>query len=159
MSNLKPMSLRISILAGSLSLAATFTAAASELPAALPTSDTPDFGPDVQIFDPAEPAANIQAAITAAFNSELLSPTAQFGNQRFVFLFKPGTYNGPLFANLGFYTTIAGLGLKQAAAAKILHLSQPQVSDLLRGRLHLFSTGTIIKLLISLGVRVRFVVD
>jgi hypothetical protein len=111
MSNLNPISLRISILAGSLSLAATFTVAASGPPPALPTSDTPDFGPDVQIFDPAEPAANIQAAITAAFNSELLSPTAQFGNQRFVFLFKPGTYNGQLFANLGFYTTIAGLGL------------------------------------------------
>ena len=38
----------------------------------------------------------------------LLSPTAQFGEQRDTFLFKPGTYN--VFANLGFYTTLAGLG-------------------------------------------------
>ena len=76
----------------------------------LPTSNTPNFGPNVQIFDPSIPAATIQAAITNAFQSELLSSTAQFGTQRFVFLFKPGTY-GTLFANLGFYTSITGLGL------------------------------------------------
>jgi hypothetical protein len=76
----------------------------------LPTSNTPDFGPEVQIFDPSVPAATIQAAVTAAFQSELLSATAQFGSQRFVFLFKPGSY-GTLFANLGYYTSIAGLGL------------------------------------------------
>jgi hypothetical protein len=56
------------------------------------------------------PAATIQAAVTAAFQSELLSATAQFGSQRFVFLFKPGSY-GTLFANLGYYTSLAGLGL------------------------------------------------
>jgi hypothetical protein len=76
----------------------------------LPTSNTPDFGPNVQIFDPAEPAVTIQAAVDSAFHSQLLSDTAQFGGQRFVFLFKPGKY-GPLFANLGYYTTLAGLGL------------------------------------------------
>ena len=79
--------------------------------AQLPTSNTPNFGPNVRIFDPSVPAATIQAAVNAAFNSELLSSTAQFGNQRFVFLFKPGTY-GTLFANLGFYTSIAGLDRK-----------------------------------------------
>ncbi|MDB6008430.1 MAG: Coagulation factor 5/8 type domain protein [Gammaproteobacteria bacterium] len=79
-------------------------------PSTLPTSNTPDFGPNVQIFDPAEPSANIQAAVDSAFQSQLLSGTAQFGEQRFVFLFKPGSY-GPLFANLGYYTTLAGLGL------------------------------------------------
>src|SRR5712691_11778435 len=55
--------------------------------------------------------------------------------------------------------TIARRGLKQAAAAKILRVSQPRVSDLLRGRLHLFSTDTVIEMLIRLGARVRFVVD
>ena len=38
------------------------------------------------------------------------SSTAQFGGQRYTFLFKPGTYND-LWINLGFYTTVAGLGL------------------------------------------------
>jgi hypothetical protein len=76
----------------------------------IPTSNTPNFGPNVQIFDPSVPAATIQAAVDNAFHSQLLSATAQFGGQRFVFLFKPGTY-GPLFANIGYYTTLAGLGL------------------------------------------------
>jgi predicted XRE-type DNA-binding protein len=55
--------------------------------------------------------------------------------------------------------TIAGRGLKQSDIAKILRVSQPRISDLLRGRLHLFSTDTVIEMLIRLGVRVRFVVD
>lgn len=48
-------------------------------------------------------------------------------------------------------------GLKQAEAAKILRVSQPRVSDLLRGRIDLFSTDTLIDMLARLGVRVRLV--
>lgn len=77
--------------------------------AALPTSDIPDLGPAVRVFDPSEPAAAIQAEIDRAFDAQLLSPTAQFGEQRNAFLFKPGEY-GRIFANIGFYTHIAGLG-------------------------------------------------
>jgi F5/8 type C domain len=80
-------------------------------PVTLPTSDTPDLGPNVRIFDPSTPAATIQAAVDQAFNAQLKSPTAQFGDQRYTFLFKPGNYAGRFFANLGFYTTLAGLGL------------------------------------------------
>ncbi|GAB6902143.1 hypothetical protein JCM9957A_52330 [Kineosporia succinea] len=76
----------------------------------IPTSDTPDFGPNVKIFDSSTSAATIQSAVDAAFNSQLVSPTAQFGTQRYAFLFKPGTY-GRVWANLGFYTSVAGLGL------------------------------------------------
>uniref|UniRef100_UPI000DBA80D9 discoidin domain-containing protein n=1 Tax=Actinoplanes lutulentus TaxID=1287878 RepID=UPI000DBA80D9 len=76
----------------------------------LPTSDTPDLGANVRIFDPSTSAATIQTAVDAAFNAQLRSPTAQFGSQRHVFLFKPGTY-GRVWANVGFYTTLAGLGL------------------------------------------------
>ena len=76
---------------------------------AIPTSDTPDFGPNVQIFDPSTPATTIQNAIDAAFNAQYQSPTAQFGSQRHAFLFKPGTYSPN--ARLGFYTTMEGLGL------------------------------------------------
>ena len=74
----------------------------------IPTSDTPDFGPNVQIFDPSTPATTIQAAIDSAFNAQYQSPTAQFGSQRYAFLFKPGSYTPN--ARLGFYTTIEGLG-------------------------------------------------
>lgn len=67
-----------------------------------------DLGPHVKVFDPSTPATTIQAAVDAAFNAQLLSPTAQFGAQRHVFLFKPGRYS--VWVNTGFYTTVAGLG-------------------------------------------------
>jgi predicted XRE-type DNA-binding protein len=47
--------------------------------------------------------------------------------------------------------------LKQAAAAKLMRVTQPRVSDLLRGRIDLFSTDTLIDMLARLGVRVRLV--
>jgi predicted XRE-type DNA-binding protein len=53
--------------------------------------------------------------------------------------------------------SIASKGLKQAEAAKVLHVSQPRVSDLLRGRIDLFSTDTLIDMLARLGVGVRLV--
>lgn len=46
-------------------------------------------------------------------------------------------------------------GLTQSEAAKIMHVSQPRVSDLLRGRLDLFSTDALIDMLARLGVSVR----
>jgi hypothetical protein len=75
----------------------------------IPTSDTPNFGPNVQIFDPSMSAATIQGALDTAFNAELLSPTAQFGSERTAFLFKPGTYSAT--ARLGFYESVQGLGM------------------------------------------------
>ena len=48
--------------------------------------------------------------------------------------------------------------LKQAPLAKLLQVSQPRVSDLMRGRLHLFSIEMLIDMLGRLGVQVRFVV-
>ena len=75
----------------------------------LPTSDTPDFGANVSVFDPSTGVAAIQAKLDNAFNAHLRSPSAQFGAQRYAFLFKPGSYNG-VYANLGFYTSIVGLG-------------------------------------------------
>lgn len=48
--------------------------------------------------------------------------------------------------------------LKQAEAAKILRVTQPRVSDLLRGRIDLFSTDSLIDMLARLGLGVRLVV-
>lgn len=53
---------------------------------------------------------------------------------------------------------IASRGLKQAEIAKILHVTQPRVSDLLRGRIDLFSTDALLDMLANLGVMVRLVV-
>ena len=48
-------------------------------------------------------------------------------------------------------------GLKQAQAAKLLGISQPRVSDLLRGRVRLFSADALIDMLARLGIKVRVV--
>jgi predicted XRE-type DNA-binding protein len=48
--------------------------------------------------------------------------------------------------------------LKQAEAAKILRVTQPRISDLLRGRIDLFSTDSLIDMLARLGLGVRLVV-
>jgi predicted XRE-type DNA-binding protein len=50
---------------------------------------------------------------------------------------------------------IASRRLKQKDAAKLLRVSQPRVSDLLRGRIDLFSTDALIDMLARLGARVR----
>ena len=50
---------------------------------------------------------------------------------------------------------IASRRLKQKTAAKLLRVSQPRVSDLLRGRIDLFSTDALIDMLTRLGARVR----
>ncbi|MEU1232118.1 discoidin domain-containing protein [Streptomyces sp. NPDC005828] len=65
-----------------------------------------DLGPNVHVFDPSTPG--IQAKLDEVFAQQ---ESAQFGSGRHAFLFKPGTYNG-LNAQVGFYTQIAGLGLR-----------------------------------------------
>ncbi|MGW6469707.1 coagulation factor 5/8 type domain-containing protein [Streptomyces nigra] len=72
-------------------------------PRALPGGG--DLGPNVLVFDPSTPG--IQARLDEVFRQQ---ESAQFGTGRYALLFKPGTYNG-LNAQLGFYTSIAGLGL------------------------------------------------
>jgi len=53
---------------------------------------------------------------------------------------------------------IASRRLKQQPAAKILGVTQPRVSDLLRGRIDLFSTDALIDMLARLGAMVRLTV-
>jgi Uncharacterized conserved small protein len=48
--------------------------------------------------------------------------------------------------------------LKQAEAAKVLRVTQPRVSDLVRGRIDLFSIDSLVEMLARLGVGVRLVV-
>ncbi|MCH0570172.1 coagulation factor 5/8 type domain-containing protein [Streptomyces sp. MUM 136J] len=64
-----------------------------------------DLGPNVLVFDPSTPG--IQERLDDVFRRQ---ESAQFGTGRHALLFKPGTYDG-LNAQLGFYTSIAGLGL------------------------------------------------
>ncbi|MCX4669160.1 coagulation factor 5/8 type domain-containing protein [Streptomyces sp. NBC_01381] len=81
-------------------------ATAGETPATPAASAAdPDFGPNVIVFDPS--TAGIQAKLDEVFKRQ---ESAQFGTNRYALLFKPGTYSG-LNAQIGFYTSIMGLGL------------------------------------------------
>ncbi|GAA2634918.1 coagulation factor 5/8 type domain-containing protein [Streptomyces axinellae] len=92
--------------------APALTALAAGQASAKPTAGRPravpgggDLGPNVIIFDPATPG--IQGKLDEVFRKQ---ESAQFGTGRYAFLFRPGSYSG-LNAQLGFYTSIAGLGL------------------------------------------------
>jgi hypothetical protein len=63
---------------------------------------TPDFGPNVYIFSPSTPAAQVQSTLLS------LSNEAQFSTNRYAVLFMPGTYS--VQAPVGYYESIAGLG-------------------------------------------------
>src|SRR5262245_23197765 len=78
--------------------------------AAKPPAGPPDFGPNVFLFDPSMPASQIQATVDAIAAQQVPN---QFGPQRYALLFKPGTYGtagNPLNFQVGYYTSVAGLG-------------------------------------------------
>ncbi len=101
--------IRALVVAGALALALSpSTTALADDPA--PPS-APSFGASVHIFDPGMNQAAIQTELnniaTAQVNSE-------FGTRRDAILFEPGTYGSatqPLNFQVGYYTSVAGLGL------------------------------------------------
>ena len=54
---------------------------------------------------------------------------------------------------------ITARGLTQNKAAEILDVTQPRVSDLVRGRIDLFSTDALLDMLSRLGIRARVVLQ
>jgi len=60
---------------------------------------------------------------------------------------------------LNLQKTIAARGLKQAEAVDLLGVTQPRVSDLMRGRIDLFGIDTLIDLLAKLGIRTKVVLQ
>src|SRR5271156_964769 len=74
-------------------------------------SGQPNFGSNVYIFTPSTPQSTIKATVDAVASTQVSN---QFGTQRYAFLFEPGTYGSatnPLIFQVGYYTTVAGLGL------------------------------------------------
>jgi hypothetical protein len=69
------------------------------------TVNNVDLGPNVKIFDPSMPSSDIQNTVDSVFSK---METNQFGNERYAFLFKPGSYN--VNVNVGFFTSVLGLG-------------------------------------------------
>src|SRR5260221_6716078 len=71
----------------------------------------PNFGANVYIFTPDMPQSQIQATVDSIATQQVSN---QFGTQRYALLFAPGTYGSsttPLNFQVGYYTSVAGLGL------------------------------------------------
>jgi hypothetical protein len=69
-----------------------------------------NFGSNVYIFTPSMSLSEIQTIVNNIANQQV---TNQFGTQRYALLFEPGTYGtsaNPLNFQVGYYTTVAGLG-------------------------------------------------
>jgi hypothetical protein len=75
------------------------------------SSSEPNFGQSVYVFNPSMSLSTIQAIVDAVASEQVPN---QFGTQRYALLFEPGTYGSsatPLIFQVGYYTTVAGLGL------------------------------------------------
>ncbi|WP_240148415.1 adenylyl cyclase [Leifsonia tongyongensis] len=105
-----PRKLFVLIAAAALAVAglgAAQTATAAPPP---PVPASPDFGPNVIVFDPSMPQSQIQATVDSIAATQVDN---EMGTQRYALLFKPGTYGSvthPLVFQVGYYTEIAGLG-------------------------------------------------
>ncbi|WP_217999696.1 glycosyl hydrolase family 28-related protein [Curtobacterium ammoniigenes] len=85
-------------------------AAPTSVAAALQEFGIPALGPNVMLFTPSAPQADIQAAFDAVSAQQVSN---QFGPQRYTLLFAPGTYGSaanPLDVQVGYYEQVAGLG-------------------------------------------------
>ena len=101
------MRFRAVLAAGALALAS----AAVTTTAGAGASSTPDFGSNVHIFTPSMSQAAIQSELDDIAVAQVHN---QFGNRRDAVLFEPGTYGSvshPLVFQVGYYTSVAGLGL------------------------------------------------
>ncbi len=85
------------LLAGMLSLAVCAHAAKRDA--------QPDLGPNVLVFNPSMPAAEIQARIDKVY---AIQQHSEFGSARYALLFLPSEYH--VDVPVGFYTQVLGLG-------------------------------------------------
>jgi hypothetical protein len=97
--------------AGPVVPAAVAAPVASAADAVLPSTTGGALGPNVYIFTPSMPQSSIQSTLDSIASQQVSN---QFGSQRYAVLFEPGTYGSktdPLIFQVGYYTTVAGLGL------------------------------------------------
>src|SRR4051794_28019235 len=103
------MSLRLALL-----LIAVVVSATAGVSAASAAPPAPDLGPNVIVFDPSMPVAQIQATVDGIY---ALQVNNEMGTNRYALLFKPGVYGSaatPLQMKVGYYTEVAGLGASPA---------------------------------------------
>ena len=97
--------------AGPAAPAAVAALGAPAATAAAPSTTGGNFGPDVYVFSPSMSQSSIQNTLDSIASEQVSN---QFGAQRFALFFEPGTYGSsttPLIFQVGYYTTVAGLGL------------------------------------------------
>jgi hypothetical protein len=97
--------------AGPVVPAAVAAPVASAAGAVLPSTTGGQLGPNVYIFTPTMSQSSIQSTLDSIASQQVSN---QFGSQRYAVLFEPGTYGSsttPLIFQVGYYTTVAGLGL------------------------------------------------
>src|SRR5580704_3478985 len=105
------MLIGVGLVAGQLAPAAAAAPVAPSTSAVAPSTTGGQFGPNVFIFTPSMSQASIQSTLDSIANQQVSN---QFGSQRYAVLFEPGTYGStthPLIFQVGYYTTVAGLGL------------------------------------------------
>lgn len=103
---------RLGAVAGAVALAAgtLFAAPAMAAPPRVVDAFDPDFGPNVTIYSPDAPVAQIQADLDALHAQQV---DAEMSTTRQAVFFLPGQYGSagqPLQAKVGYYTEISGLG-------------------------------------------------
>ena len=79
--------------------------------AVAPSTTGGPLGPNVYVFTPSMSQASIQSTLDSIASQQVSN---QFGAQRYAVFFEPGTYGStadPLIFQVGYYTTVAGLGL------------------------------------------------
>ncbi|HET8912423.1 MAG TPA: hypothetical protein VFN23_13210, partial [Ktedonobacteraceae bacterium] len=89
---------------------ASMTRLVAPPPAAPAAHGQVNFGPNVYIFTPSMTRSEIQTIVDAVAKQQISN---QFGTERYALLFEPGTYgtsSDPLNFQVGYYTTVAGLG-------------------------------------------------
>jgi hypothetical protein len=107
----RPILLGAALALAALTLAAAWSlAGAPDSASRTATPGQPDFGPNVYVFSPSMPPSHIEARVNSIASQQAGN---QFGTQRYALLFEPGTYGSaadPLFLQVGYYTSVAGLG-------------------------------------------------
>ncbi len=79
--------------------------AVSASPAVAAPAAKPDFGPNVFVFNPSMPIAEVQRQIDKVY---AIQEHSEFGPARFALIFLPGKYN--VDVPVGFYTEVVGVG-------------------------------------------------
>jgi hypothetical protein len=97
--------------AGPVVPAAVAAPVASAAGAVAPSTTGGPLGSNVYVFTPSMSQASIQSTLDSIASQQVSN---QFGAQRYAVFFQPGTYGStadPLIFQVGYYTTVAGLGL------------------------------------------------